>query len=208
MMASKSRFVVVVTLIGLFGLILPSAALATPTICDAVAGNLVSNCGFETGDLTNWTPNAAFLSFPGFNHITTNANSGSDALSIGNFDNEPLASLSQTIADVSGQTYTASFYAYDGGFGGDANAFFEAAINGTQEVLLIDTVAAYTPFSFTFVGTGSDTLTFSAQTNPSEWFLDDVTVLGPSATPEPSSFLLFGTGLLSLVRFRRKLFGR
>jgi PEP-CTERM motif len=33
-------------------------------------------------------------------------------------------------------------------------------------------------------------------------------VAGVSATPEPSSLLLFGTSLLGLAPFRRKLFGR
>lgn len=53
-MASKSRFVVVATLLGLLGLILPSAVLAD---CTTVAGNIMAsaNCGFETGDFTSWT---------------------------------------------------------------------------------------------------------------------------------------------------------
>jgi hypothetical protein len=30
--------------------------MAVPSsLCDAVAGNIVTNCGFETGDLTGWT---------------------------------------------------------------------------------------------------------------------------------------------------------
>ena len=33
-----------------------SAAMATPSLCDSIAGNLVANCGFETGDFTGWTP--------------------------------------------------------------------------------------------------------------------------------------------------------
>jgi hypothetical protein len=35
-----------------------------------------------------------------------------------------------------------------------------------------------------------------------------VGIVGTSATPEPSSLLLFGTSLLGLAPFRRKLFGR
>ena len=36
----------------------------------------------------------------------------------------------------------------------------------------------------------------------------DYNVTGSTTTPEPSSLLLFGTGLLGLAPFRRKLFGR
>src|SRR5580700_9508392 len=32
-----------------------SRSQATASICDAIAGNLVTNCGFETGDFTGWT---------------------------------------------------------------------------------------------------------------------------------------------------------
>ena len=34
-------------------------AWAAASICDAVAGNLVTNCGFETGDFTGWTTTPA-----------------------------------------------------------------------------------------------------------------------------------------------------
>jgi len=39
-------------------------------------------------------------------------------------------------------------------------------------------------------------------------FADSNLALPSSVTPEPSSLLLFGTSLLGLVPFRRKLFGR
>ena len=31
------------------------SAIAIPSICDGIAGNIVSNCGFESGDFTSWT---------------------------------------------------------------------------------------------------------------------------------------------------------
>ena len=37
------------------GLWSTSPAVAGPSLCNAIATNLVSNCGFETGDFTSWT---------------------------------------------------------------------------------------------------------------------------------------------------------
>src|SRR5690242_19872650 len=31
------------------------AAMAAPSACDAVAGNLIVNCGFESGNFSGWT---------------------------------------------------------------------------------------------------------------------------------------------------------
>lgn len=58
----------------------------------------------------------------------------------------------------------------------------------------VDAVAANLAFSFP----GGTVSTFA----------DSNLALPSSATPEPSSLLLFGTSLLGLVPFRRKLFGR
>src|SRR5262249_48593705 len=33
--------------------------VGSPSICDAIAGNLVTNCGFESGDFTGWTQTPA-----------------------------------------------------------------------------------------------------------------------------------------------------
>ena len=31
------------------------SAIAIPSICDGIAGNIVANCGFETGTFASWT---------------------------------------------------------------------------------------------------------------------------------------------------------
>jgi hypothetical protein len=207
--------------LGLLFVLLPSTLSANGTPVCAVSGNLVLNCGFELGTKTttvggytnpgvpvDWTSNAGFNSEPSYNFVTTNAYSGNYALSIGNYDYQPLATLSQTIADVSGGSYTGSFYAYDGGYLGDGDAFLMLTLNGTTTLVdLSDTAGpGYAEYTFSFIGTGSDILTFGATTNPAEWYIDDVTVLGPSPspTPEPISMLLFGTGLLSVGFAARK----
>ena len=39
----------------LAGFVLATTPVWSQSICDNIAGNLVVNCGFETGDLTGWT---------------------------------------------------------------------------------------------------------------------------------------------------------
>ena len=214
----------------MFKVLLLAAATAALGAGTARADNLILNGGFENGSYTatssdsgatngsvpvDWTANNAFIDNPGFNHVTSNAHTGESALSIGNFDNEDLAGLSQAFSDEAGQSYTVDFYAYDGGANGDANAFLTVSAGG-QSTTFDDTVSSYTLGSFTFVGTGSDTLQIAAKTNPNEWFIDDVSVNGPaagsapvSAAPEPGAWALMlgGVGAMGLMLRRRRRAG-
>jgi hypothetical protein len=210
-MKSQFRFLFPIACAALLGLSAPSSLLA---------GQLVVNGGFENGVYTStisgntdtqvpvgWTPNAAFDLEPGFNHVTTyNPYAGSYDLSIGNYDYQPVPTVSQTFSDVAGSTYSGSFYAYDGGANGDGNAYLDLWIDGNLLVALNDTAYPWAQYTFSFTGTGSDTLTIGADTNPSEWYVDNVSVTGATTvTPEPSNLLLLGTGLLGLafVAFRK-----
>ena len=187
----------------------------------ANAVELIANGGFENGVYTSegntnvpndWTPNAAFDSQPDFNHIEDNVHrvrSGSFSLAISNDDQpqQPLSQLSQSFSDVVGATYSVSFYAFDGGANGDPMAFLNVAVGATG-VTFNDTVSSFTNGTFTFVGTGSDKLVISAQTNPNEWYVDDVSVTGAAvgAVPEPSTWamMILGFAGLGFMAYRRR----
>jgi hypothetical protein len=188
---------------------------------------LVSNCGFEGGDYSSksgsftnplvpnsWTPNAGFIDFSSFNAVTSsNPNSGTYSLIIGNDDNQPVPTLSQTLTDVATSTYNGSIwlnYQQDT----DSAANFQVLVDG-KTVLNVNgpgpypspLSSTYEEFFFTFVGTGSDTLTIEANTNPGNWYVDDISVTAAAVgvTPLPAALPLFATGLgaLGLLGWRR-----
>lgn len=198
------------------------------SLCDAVTGNIVANCGFEGGTYSSdiggntnssvpnlWTPSAGFDLEPGFNHTTTLAYSGTYGLSIGNYDGQPIPSLSQTLTDIVGATYSGSLYVDYGGAGtSDTSVFFDTLIDDTPVVTLDNTAPGpYTQYTFSFVGTGSDVLTIEGNTSPSEWYVDDIVVtesagpVVPGAAPEPASFFLLAgaAGAFCLVLRRRSV---
>jgi hypothetical protein len=184
------------------------------------ASDIVFNGGFEggtysstVGGYTNngvpvgWTANSGFDSYPGYNFVTTtNPHSGSYDLRIGNDDGEDLPTLSQTFSDVSGDTYSGSIWVLYGGAGtGDTLPFFDLSVDGTNHVALNYLASgSWTEYTFSFTGLGSDTLTISGNTSPSEWYVDDVAVNAASSTvtPEPGTLLLFGTFLAGAGLFR------
>jgi hypothetical protein len=197
------------------------ATMAAPLRAD----ELILNGGFENGTYTatvtdnsqtpptvssstvpvGWTPNYAFVMNPGSNAVSTaDFFDGSYALSIGNPDGQLFAAVSQTFADLAGATYTGSFWAVDGGAGSDGLAYLGLSVDGVPLVNPNQSDNVWTQFTFTFTGTGLDTLNIGAQTSSSEWYVDDVSVMGPAApTPEPSSLFLMGSGLLALAAVMR-----
>jgi len=182
-------------------LAVPHAAKASPSICDAIAGNLVQNCGFETGDFTGWTTGE--ISFSQYVDTAANSvqvNSGLYAAQIAGFSFGP-DTLTQTIATTVGQLYSLSFYRYQGLFGPtisldvlwNGNPVFSELNPGPPE--------QYQQFSAQVVGTGSDTIQFVSANDPDFTFLDDVTL---SSVPGPATLALLGLGLAGLGFLRRK----
>lgn len=170
-----------------------SAGLST-SICDSTAGNIVANCGFETGDFTSWTlvdPNTfSFTAVEGVGDVDINPNSGSFFAGLGS---SPLdASLSQTLTTISGTPYTFSFWlASDGATSND----FTAQWNGTNVLALTDipsTTTPYTLYSFTETASSTSTVINFLASSAGYLALDDVSVVvDPPATgtPEPGNLV-------------------
>lgn len=194
--------------VGLFWAV-PSARAAT-----------LNNGDFSSGDLTGWTANAGFSSYPAFNYLTSKFSDvptpGDFALSIGNFNTSDIPVLSQTFTTTPGATYTISFMAKAPPSGPDAHLYvyvdtsYASGANATPVggtgVTVNGTLQPYTPESFSFVGTGSDTLSIAAYNTPAQFYVADFAIAG--GVPEASTWLMLVAGFAGLglvARGRRRM---
>jgi len=201
-------------------LIVPQGRAASVSICNGVAGNLVTNCGFEKGDFTGWTLSGNDV--PGQEGVLYGVEAGQDPVdSI--FPNSGTSqaffadlvanatTLSQTLSTTPGGQYSvALFLAEDTAATGTCNAVpcaneFTATLDGITIDNFTDVpVEGYTEYSGTVnVTDASSVLDITLGNDLGQFLLDDVIV----ATPEPSAWqLALGGMMFGSWAFRRKLF--
>jgi hypothetical protein len=146
-------------------------SLDAPSACDAVGGNIVLNCGFETGAFDDWN-RSGDLSFSDVTHGC--AGTGDWGAEMGPASD--LGFLTQTLPTTKGETYTLSFWLSNQG----APNRFEASWDG--EVIMGVTnypTASWTLVSIPVVGSSNPDgteLQFGFYNSGGYFCLDDVVV--------------------------------
>jgi PEP-CTERM motif len=188
------------------------------SVCDAVAGNLVSNCGFEVGDFTGWSlsgndvpgEEGNLYGVEGVDPLDgISPHSGLDQAFFADLDSN-ATTLAQNIVTTAGDQYTITFYAAQdttptSEYGNELKASFDGISLFNLSDVAIEGYTKYTD-SVVATTTGTSTLDLTLGNGLGEFLLDDVSVVNttPVVTPEPDSILLLGTGLLTLVGAARR----
>jgi hypothetical protein len=191
-----------VLLFAAFCFLVTMPAWAAPSICNAVPGNVIINCGFEYGSFAGWTQggNLGATFVANFDYV----NSGNYGAALG-----PVGSDGTLSQSFEGNTVTFVFRQDPAYFGLDDVVWVDVGSCGPScniwQASFYLSNDGGTPNDFTVLWNGVDHGPFLVNADAFPYVQYSATLEGYS-TPEPGSLILMGSGLLGLAGvIRRKL---
>ncbi len=178
-------------------------AEAAPSACSSVGGNLIVNCGFETGTRSGWSTSPAGSNGVNYGVDAVDAATGSFGVYLAGFSSP--ATLSQSVATTAGLPYSVTFSIAhpDSNIPPYSNSLL---IQFGSSTLLAEYNLAFPFEQFTILGyasAASSRLTFSAIDPLSFFSIDDASVVA-APVPEPSTLALAGTALGCALAYTRR----
>jgi hypothetical protein len=174
-----------------------------------VFSSIITNGGFETGDLTGWDPSGNLSVHNRSHHSCCAPFEGLFFINFNGGDTTPNGQLTQSFSTVSGDKYKLQFYFAKGGVGaGEASLGIEITGFGLLlNEMISETIGGgpgpYSSYSYYFIANSTNSiLTFtdiSGSTRAFDGLLDGVSV---TSVPLPSTIWFFVTGILTLLGAR------
>ena len=181
--------------------LLALTAVAALSFAYPAKANLITNGGFETGDLTGWNHTGEYFVGGTTDGISPHSGNYQGFDSGGDFS----GAISQGITTTPGTAYTINFYLAASQSQGLGGTVILSWGGNTVFNHLFTSAFGYTEYTFNVTATNASTFLLFDFEGSERFFLDDVSVNLATVPDAGSTVSLLGCALLGLAALRRKL---